>query len=67
MTSYSRVCSRIEGLATISYDAFFFRPIGGGPIDEAYLDGISVTHGSPRQHIWSFAAGVGLSFNGVHI
>ena len=31
----------------------------GGPltIDENYLDGISLTHGSsPRQHIWSFAA-----------
>jgi len=26
-------------------------------IDSAYLDGVSITHGSPRQHIWSFAAG----------
>ena len=22
-----------------------------------YADGITITHGSPRQHIWSFAAG----------
>ena len=28
-------------------------------IESAYLDGVSITHGiSPRQHIWSFAAGV---------
>ena len=25
-------------------------------IDTNYLDGVSLTHGSPRQHIWSFAA-----------
>jgi hypothetical protein len=31
----------------------------GGGIDHAYLDGISMTHGSPRQHIWSFASGFG--------
>ena len=22
-----------------------------------YVDGLSVTHGSPRQHVWTFAAG----------
>jgi len=27
-------------------------------IDSYYMDGISVTHGSPRQHIWSFVGGV---------
>ena len=26
-------------------------------IDGAYVTGVSVTHGSPRQHIWTFAAG----------
>ena len=26
-------------------------------IDDAYLDGVSVTRGTPRQHIWSFGAG----------
>jgi hypothetical protein len=31
------------------------------PIDESYMDGISLTHGSPRSHIYSFA--VGLSTN----
>ena len=31
-------------------------------IDGGYVDGISVTHGSPRTHIWTFASGV---FNGT--
>ena len=25
-------------------------------IDQAYVDGISITHGSPRNHIWTYAA-----------
>jgi len=25
-------------------------------IDQPYMDGISITHGSPRKHIWSYAA-----------
>ncbi len=37
-------------------DAFGFRTLEH-TIDQAYVDGLSVTHGSPRQHIWSFAAG----------
>ena len=26
-------------------------------LDDAYFSGVVVTHGSPRQHIWTFAAG----------
>ena len=25
-------------------------------LDQAYIDGVSITHGSPTQHIWSFLA-----------
>ena len=25
-------------------------------IDDAYMDGISITHGSPRNHIWTYTA-----------
>ena len=27
-------------------------------IDEAYVDGVSVTYGVPRKHIWTFAGGL---------
>ena len=26
-------------------------------IDSTYIDGVSITHGTPRKHIWSYAAG----------
>lgn len=51
---YSFVCGRIIGYAFDSPDAF--RP--GRDIDAIYADGVSVTHGQPRQHIWSFVAGL---------
>ena len=59
--TYNRICGRAIGYSTGSSDAFAeihdFR--NSLSIDEPYVDGISVTHGSPRQHIWCFAAGHG--------
>ena len=52
---YDQVCGRIVGYQSGTPDAF------RGPsrsIDSTYLDGVSVTHGSPRQHIWSSAGGL---------
>ena len=53
---YSRVCGMMIGIQKGT-------PNGFGPgltqfsIDGPYLDGVSITYGSPRKHIWSFAAG----------
>ena len=27
-------------------------------INGFYMDGVSITHGSPRNHIWSYVGGV---------
>ena len=51
---YNQVCGRIVAYQFGSPDAFSQRNTG---IDTPYVDGVSITHGSPRQHIWSFAAG----------
>ena len=51
---YGQVCGRIVGYQRGTPDAFRGSSLS---IDSYYLDGISVTHGSPRQHIWSFAGG----------
>ena len=56
---YTRVCGRINAYqwgvayAFYSYDQGYTTNIDG-----AYADGVSVTHGSPQQHIWTFAAGI---------
>ena len=49
---YSHVCGRVIGYQYGSTDAF----IGGTSADSRYVDGVSLTHGHPRRHIWTFAA-----------
>ena len=40
-----------------SYYIFSISPWVWTTISGAYVDGVSLTHGSPRHHIWTFAAG----------
>ncbi len=49
---YSSVCGQIRAYQFGSTDAFNTTM----DIESYYLDGISLTHGSPRQHIWTFVA-----------
>lgn len=53
--SYSRICGRAVGHGVGSLDAFQ-RFIWFPSINNAYLDGLSITRGSQRQHVWSFGA-----------
>ena len=55
---YSQVCGKVIGYQVGSTDG----PVGND-INGYYIDGISLTHGSPRKHIWSFIAGVRENFN----
>ena len=52
---YDQVCGRIIGYQIGSPDTFAF---SRRSINSYYMDGISVTHGSPLQHIWSFVGGL---------
>ena len=51
---YDQVCGRIISYQLGHTDSFNG---AGYSINSYYVEGISVTHGSPRQHIWTFAAG----------
>ena len=48
---YSKVCGRVIGIQVASPDAFY----ADQNINYGYVDGVSITYGSPRKHIWSFA------------
>ena len=52
---YSQVCGRIRAYQWV-YGYGFFN--GLTTIDSSYFDGVAVMHGSPRQHIWTFANGI---------
>ena len=52
---YSQVCGRIKAYQHGPTTAFLKSQHHS--IDSSYVNGVSVTHGSPRKHIWTFAAG----------
>jgi hypothetical protein len=52
---YQKVCGRIIGYQIGSTNVFHDQQLS---IDEPYVDGVSVTHGYPRRHIWTFAGGL---------
>ena len=52
---YNQVCGRIIGYQFGNTDAFLR---SSRSIDTFYVDGVSVTRGSPRQHVWTFSNGL---------
>ena len=54
---YTQVCGMIRAYQWGQPDAFFAYNTGLTTIDSAYFSGVTVMHGTPRQHIWIFAAG----------
>ena len=64
---YSRVCGKIIAYQFASPDAFAPTGRPSNPsINTYYVDGVSLTHGSPRQHIWTLAAAHNED-NGLHL
>ena len=51
---YSEVCGMVEAYQYGHMDAF---SPSGTTINGVHMDGISVTYGSPRRHVWSYAVG----------
>ena len=55
---YTRVCGTIRAYqlgGTYAFQRYHNGDIS--TIDSPYVDGVSLTHGNPQQHIWTFAAG----------
>ena len=52
--SYSKVCGRITAFTEGAPEGFMHTD--DTDINGTYVDGVSLTHGAPRQHIWTFAA-----------
>ena len=64
MLPYTKVCGRARGHLFGSPDGF----TGSTSLDSSPVDGLVVTHGSPREHIWTFAVGVSkdVNYNGYY-
>ena len=60
--SYSQVCGRVIGYQYGSPDAIYPPRSQSNNINGAYVDGVSLTYGNPRKHIWTFIAGLQENF-----
>ena len=52
--SYSQICGRVTGYQYGHTDGLHTYL----SIDTYYLEGVSITRGSPRQHVWSLISGI---------
>ena len=50
---YRKVCGRVVGYQYGTPNTFL-----PGNINERYIDGVSITRGSPREHVWTYVAGL---------
>ena len=57
--AYEHICGQVVGYQKGSPAAFAIRT---SSLDSIYVEGVSITTGSPRQHVWTYA--VGLSDDG---
>ena len=61
--SYSQICGKVVGYQKGTPDGVH---TNNNNINSAYLDGVSITRGSPRQHVWSYIAGLSSNTNVSH-
>lgn len=54
---YREVGGLVRGVQYKSTDAFASSR-SSASIDQAYVDGVSITVGTPRRHVWTFASGL---------
>ena len=59
LVEYSKVCGQVRGYQYSPPVAFYaYNTNTNLTIDDVYVDGVSITHGSaPRKHIWTYAGG----------
>ena len=65
---YSQVCGYVRGYPMITPDGFA-NPDGvvrNVPLNGNYVDGVSITYGTPPTHLWTYVAGARSESYGVH-
>ena len=52
--NYTNICGQVRGYQYNSPNAF--QALRETSINDPYVDGISITRGSPRQHVWTYVS-----------
>ena len=51
--NFTKVCGRAVGYQQYSTNGFHLV----NPINDPYVDGLSITYNTPRHYLWTYAAG----------
>ena len=74
-TSCTKVCGKVVGYQRGTMDGFYPSAYAHGKakdyipksssrsLDGVYVDGISITSGNPRKHVWTYAVGLSDDYN----
>ena len=57
--SYTQICGRVIGYQKGTTNGVTHI----NNINDAYIDGVSITRGSPREHVWSYISGINSNTN----
>ena len=57
--NYSSICGQVRGYQYGAVDGIYDNHQGSMEIDGPYVDGVSITYGNPRKHVWTYIAGQG--------
>ena len=58
--SFEHICGQAKGYQKGAIDAFYFKK---ETVEEKYGDVVSITLGSPRKHVWTYAVGLSDDYN----
>ena len=60
--TFNKICGQVKGYQKGTPDAFHSTKYDTKSINDHYVDGLSITLGNPRKHVWTYA--IGYSENG---
>ena len=63
---YTKVCGRARGYQFEHTGGFYNAILLFKGLEDSYVSGVSVINGSPRNHIWTFAAGYSKDYSYGH-
>ena len=61
--TFNKICGQVKGYQKGSTDAFYLSTTGSKSINDHYVDGLSITLGNPRKHVWTYATGLSDDYN----
>ena len=56
--TFNKICGQVKGYQKGTPEAFHSTEFDTKSINDHYVDGVSITLGNPRKHVWTYAAGL---------